>query len=184
MGITAIQFAKLSKATVIATCSPSNFAYLKSLGADYVLDYNSETLVDEIRSAANGPVDLAADCWSNDETATHCAQALKPGGTYSSLYLSEEAAKTANPNISTHFTFAYSLFDRPSWFFGRFEPDPAEVERFKSFLPLAEKLLTKGKVKPPKVFLNRTGDGLEGLIKGLDESRKGNVRAGKLVFTL
>lgn len=184
MGIAAIQFAKLSNATVIATCSPSSFDYVKSLGADHVVDYKSPSLVDEIRTLANGPLDLALDCWATEETAVHCAKALKAGGAYSSLGRNQEAAKTANPDITTHWTLAYVMFDGAYWFFGHQEPSVPDFERFKVFLPVAEKLLADGKVKPPTVFLNRGGEGLEGAIKGLDEARQGNVRGGKLVYTL
>lgn len=184
MGISAIQFAKLSNATVITTCSPSNFDYVKSLGADHALDYRSSTLVDDIRDIANGQVDLALDCWATEDTARYCAESLKAGGIFASLGRNQEAAQKANPEITTRWTLAYVLFDRPYWFFGRQEPSLPDIAHFETFLPVASRLLDEGKVKAPTIFLNRGGEGLEGAIKGLDESRKGNVRAGKLVYTL
>lgn len=184
MGITAIQFAKLSNATVITTCSPSNFDYVKSLGADHVIDYHSSTLVDDIRGVANNQLYLVLDCWATEETATYCAKALKSGGIYASLGRNQEAAQKTNPQITTRWTLAYVLFDRPFWFFGPQQPSLPDIERYKNFLPVAEKLIAENKLKPPTVFLNRDGEGLDGVIKGLDEARKGNVRAGKLVYTL
>ena len=43
-----IQFAKLSGYKVAATCSPRNNDYVKSLGADFVFDYSSPSIVDDI----------------------------------------------------------------------------------------------------------------------------------------
>jgi len=48
-GVLGIQFAKLSGFEVLTTCSPSNFDYVKSLGADKVFDYNSPTCAADIR---------------------------------------------------------------------------------------------------------------------------------------
>ncbi|EPE32021.1 GroES-like protein [Glarea lozoyensis ATCC 20868] len=47
-GALAIQFAKLSGLTVVTTCSPGNFEYVKSLGADAAFDYNSPTCAKDI----------------------------------------------------------------------------------------------------------------------------------------
>ncbi|KAL4861987.1 hypothetical protein BDV12DRAFT_203465 [Aspergillus spectabilis] len=52
-GIFGIQFAKLSGLKVIATASPHNFVYLKSLGADVVFDYRSPTVAADIRAFTN-----------------------------------------------------------------------------------------------------------------------------------
>lgn len=43
-----VQFAKLSGYKVAATCSPRNNEYVKSLGADFVFDYSSSSVVEDI----------------------------------------------------------------------------------------------------------------------------------------
>jgi NADPH:quinone reductase-like Zn-dependent oxidoreductase len=75
MGITAIQFAKLSGASVVTTSSPSNFDYLRSIGADHVLDYKSSTLVQDILAITGGPIFYAFDTHPND-ISTAVAAAL------------------------------------------------------------------------------------------------------------
>jgi NADPH:quinone reductase-like Zn-dependent oxidoreductase len=57
-GSSSIQLAVASGATVIATTSTKNHAYVKNLGASVVLDYNDETvvekLIEEIKKLAAG----------------------------------------------------------------------------------------------------------------------------------
>ncbi|KAL1616839.1 hypothetical protein SLS56_011271 [Neofusicoccum ribis] len=48
VGATAIQLAAASGATVVTTASPANHKFVKSLGADVVLDYRSRTVVEDI----------------------------------------------------------------------------------------------------------------------------------------
>ena len=60
-GSFAIQIAKMAGATVAATCSPRNFDYCRSLGADHVIDYTRGGVVDAIRAWAPGGVDLVVD---------------------------------------------------------------------------------------------------------------------------
>lgn len=64
-----------------------------------------------------------------------------------------------------------------------YEAVPADFAFQKKFVKVAEKLFEEGLVKPPRVFLNRGGSGLEGVLKGLVEIREGRVSGGKLVYT-
>ncbi len=50
----AIQLAKLKGLTVITTASKSNHDYVKQLGANYTIDYNHESVKDEISNITNG----------------------------------------------------------------------------------------------------------------------------------
>jgi NADPH:quinone reductase-like Zn-dependent oxidoreductase len=54
VGCNAIQLARAAGYRVIATCSPKNFDYVRSLGADHALDYNSPAVVAELVSALAG----------------------------------------------------------------------------------------------------------------------------------
>lgn len=49
-----IQFGKLSGYKVAATCSPRNNDYVKSLGADFVFDYSSPSVVEDIVNGLQG----------------------------------------------------------------------------------------------------------------------------------
>jgi NADPH:quinone reductase-like Zn-dependent oxidoreductase len=48
VGATAIQLAAASGATIITTASPANHDLVKSLGADFVFDYKSSAVVEDI----------------------------------------------------------------------------------------------------------------------------------------
>lgn len=54
VGCNAIQLARAAGYNVVTTCSPKNFDYLKSLGADLVFDYHSKTLTRDIIAALQG----------------------------------------------------------------------------------------------------------------------------------
>ncbi|KAL2212875.1 GroES-like protein [Sarocladium strictum] len=187
MGMAAIQFAKLSGGKVIATASPSNKEYLLSVGADHVLDYKSPTLVEDAHELAGGPVKLVFDAFSAGESDKISAQVLSRDGDGRYVGLEpgrEKEVLAINPTVDAKSTLAYSAFGEPYWFEKEyFEAQPADLELQKSFVPVAEKLLAEGKVKTPRVFLNRGGSGLQGILKGLEELRAGNVRGGKLVYT-
>ncbi|MDQ6927079.1 MAG: NADP-dependent oxidoreductase [Actinomycetota bacterium] len=73
MGTFAVQIAKARGARVIATASPSNHDYLRSIGADEVLDYHGDWV------AAAQPVDAAFDC-VGATTWDGCVAALRDGG--------------------------------------------------------------------------------------------------------
>ena len=54
VGSCAIQLATSAGYEVLSTSSPKNFAYVKSLGASHVFDYNSDTLVADLVRALDG----------------------------------------------------------------------------------------------------------------------------------
>jgi NADPH:quinone reductase-like Zn-dependent oxidoreductase len=191
MGIAGIQFAKLSGAVVIATASPRNFEYLRSLGADHVVDYHSASLVDDVRQLAGGRgnIRLAWDCRPSTESATVCADVLAddPGADarYSALLTDTDAVVCErNPAVATFVTLAYSALGE-DWFYGqRFPPNLEDHEFLKFFMDMSTELLAQGKLKPPRIYLNEGGKGLEGLLHGIQLSRTWAVSAGKLVYTL
>ncbi|KEY74795.1 hypothetical protein S7711_09844 [Stachybotrys chartarum IBT 7711] len=188
MGISAIQFAKLSGAIVITTSSPSNTDYLKSLGADYIIDYKSPTLVDDVLKYAGGPLQYVFDAYPTDASAAISATVLSRDGNAKYVGLipgPEKEVKRINPTVDAHAILAYSAFGEP-WIYEKqyFNAVVGDFEFQKKFILMAEQLFTEGLVKVPRVFLNRGGSGFEGILHGLEESRKGRVSGGKLVYTL
>ncbi|KAH7311373.1 zinc-binding dehydrogenase [Stachybotrys elegans] len=186
MGVTGIQYAKLSGYTVITTASPRNFDYVKSLGADYVFDYSSPTLSADIRKLTDNKLTLAWDCHSSDESVALCANALSTdGGKIGTLLgVDRSKAKEANPKVEVNWTLYYDAFDEEYLYFTRYPRRPDQYEQAKKFWELSAELLQQGKIKPTNVIENRGGSGLEGVLKGIDELRAGRVSAGKLVYTL
>ncbi|KAL5342246.1 chaperonin 10-like protein [Aspergillus crustosus] len=186
-GIFGIQFAKLSGLKVIATSSPHNFEYLQSLGADAVFDYNSPTPGPEIRAYTNNTLKLAWDCTGHGGKTIPAALSTE-GGKYASIQpVSREEVLKINPNVDgPHATLMYSIFGDRFNISGTQEV-PAQPEEFEfagRFWEVARGLLEQGLVKTPRTFVNRGGEGLEGVLKGLDELRGEKVSGGKLVYAL
>lgn len=186
-GALAIQLAKLSGAFVISTCSPHNFEYVKGIGADVVLDYNSPTVIQEIKKAANNNLQHAMDCISIDSSAIICASAMSAlGGKLALLQpVPDQPLYKINANVETRMTIAYTVLGETIKA-GPHEV-PGQVQDFdfgKQFWELARSLLEEGKLKVHTLNVNPTGSGLEGVLKGLDRMRQGEVSGSKWVYTI
>ncbi|PSS05207.1 chaperonin 10-like protein [Coniella lustricola] len=191
-GILGIQYAKASNLTVHATASPHNFDYLRSLGADHLYDYHTETdtLAAQIRAATNNSLAYAWDCITTRESMRLAALSLsdKPGveGAYGVLTAYDrEFVQGLNPNVKkVGLTMGYTAFGEGvkrsvyTW-----HPSREDWEFGKMFWELSEKLLADGTIKPARYEVNRGGERLEGVQKGLDELKSGKVSGVKLVYT-
>ncbi|KAL1861525.1 hypothetical protein Daus18300_008788 [Diaporthe australafricana] len=189
-GILGIQFAKLSGLTVLTTASPRNFEYLKSLGADAVFDYHTPTeeLAKEIKAQTNNNLTLAWDCSPTPESTRLCALSMsdsQPGVYGALLPVQDETLKSVNPNVSGGFTMGYTIFGEAFSRHGREYPaKPEDLAFGKVFWQLSGDLLGQGKFKVARMSVNQGGEGLEGVLKGLDDLREGRVSGTKLVYTL
>jgi NADPH:quinone reductase-like Zn-dependent oxidoreductase len=82
-GIIAVQYAKHLGAAVTGVCSGKNSEFVKSLGADKVLDYTKQE-----SCGALDDYDFIFDAVGKAKTSVlkkACAKALKTGGTYASI---------------------------------------------------------------------------------------------------
>lgn len=77
VGHLAVQLAKRAGAHVVATASERNADWLRTLGADEVIDYRTKRFEEE-----TGDLDLVVDLIGNvqDETGTRSLRAMRPGG--------------------------------------------------------------------------------------------------------
>ena len=75
VGSFAIQFAKLKNAVVYTTCSNANYEYVKSLGADYIIDYTAQDFADAIKEN----LDIVFDTVGG-ETLKKSVSLVKQGG--------------------------------------------------------------------------------------------------------
>jgi NADPH:quinone reductase-like Zn-dependent oxidoreductase len=80
VGLFALQFAKWKGAYAIATSSERNIDFLKSVGADEVIDYTKYKLSDKVRDA-----DVVLDSVATPEVQLESFKALKKGGRYVSI---------------------------------------------------------------------------------------------------
>ncbi|MFE3329173.1 NADP-dependent oxidoreductase [Streptomyces sp. NPDC059176] len=96
VGHLAVQIAKARGAHVIGTASDSKHAFVRSLGADEVVDYRTTDFRDAVRD-----VDMVLDPLSGD-TRSRSLDVLRPGGVLVSLLRGtdpDEAAKAAARKI-------------------------------------------------------------------------------------
>ena len=199
-GTLAIQFAKLSGATVLATSSPRNFELLKSLGADAVFDYNDPSAPKAIRSYTQDGLHLVFDCIAEGNSLTFCAEALASDATpenhYSGLLGFKEFPRQ---DVKARFTMAYSVFGEPMDLGrGPMDAKPEDYEFGQKFWSLTQVLFEQGKLKVHPVDL-RSG-GLEAIGQGyvarlrsgkqnltgcrLADLKDGKVSGKKVVYSL
>jgi NADPH:quinone reductase-like Zn-dependent oxidoreductase len=188
MGTEAVQFVKLSGGTVITTASPANKEYIRSFGADHVLDYKSPSLEQDVRTLAGGDLEYIFDTWPDDTSARLSAKLLSRDGGARYVALipgAEKPVKALNPAVEAVSMLAHSTQGEPYVYEGQyFGVVPSDYAHHREFVVLAEKLFAEGKIRAPRIFLNRGGNGLEGILHGLKELESGNVRGGKLVYTV
>lgn len=80
VGLFALQLAKWKGAYVVATASERNIDFLKSVGADQVIDYTKYPLTDKTSNA-----DVVLDSIATPEVQLESFKVLKPGGKYVSI---------------------------------------------------------------------------------------------------
>jgi NADPH:quinone reductase-like Zn-dependent oxidoreductase len=102
VGHLAVQIAKSLGAYVIGTASAPKHDFVRSLGADEVIDYRSEDFADVLREQ---PVDVVFDPIAGD-TSLRSVQVLKDGGVLVSILSVEEdaAAEAKRRGIHAGFT--------------------------------------------------------------------------------
>ncbi len=79
VGSFVVQFAKSGGLLVAATCGANNVAYVKSLGADRVIDSQTEDIGRAIRHWSAEGVDVVVDAVGST-TLLHALDMLRPGG--------------------------------------------------------------------------------------------------------
>ncbi len=121
VGHLAIQFAKAKGATVVTTVSSQDMEFVRSLGADEVVDYKNERFEDTVHD-----VDLVFDLVAGD-TQERSWSILKDGGTMVSTLAKPSQAKAREHHVRATNYIAH--------------PDGAELAEI-------GRLVDEGKVKP------------------------------------
>ncbi|KAG2200764.1 hypothetical protein INT47_002808 [Mucor saturninus] len=110
VGSYGVQLAKAinQENTVIGICSEKNIAFVKSLGADRVIDYKNK---DAYKSFINEkiPFDIIFDCVGGDEYYSQLDPLLVEHGVYSTAVGPVEYAGSSQVNISTVATVLKSV---------------------------------------------------------------------------
>lgn len=187
-GMVGIHFAKLSGLQVITTCSPHNFELVKSFGADAVFDYKSPTCAADIKEFTRNRLTYSWDC--TGDGAGVCAAAMSDAepGVYGTIMPSDyELITKTNPKVEGQpFMRGYDAQGENYLWFGQIPvtPDLEEMKYYQFFLELTQPFLENGSIKPPRAVLNKTGSGLEGVLKGLEDMEAGKISGEKLVYTI
>jgi len=183
-GTMAIQIAKLCNLRPIVTCSPKNFALVKSFGAEAAFDYHTPNCATEIRAYTRNSLDYAIDCITSEATMKLCYAAIgRAGGKYCALdpYPTRmHTRKVISPDwiLATKVKGTTSEWPEPF----AFKPD-IDVKRFaEAFFDEVRDLLLNGKLRfhPPR----KCDGGFEGILDGLNIIRRGEVSGEKLVYTI
>jgi len=100
VGHFAVQFAKAKGAKVFATASPANHDFLKGLGAEVLIDYNTQKFEDVVKEKTGGAgVDVVLDTIGGD-TQSRSIGIIKKGGTLVSIVQPPDLAKCKAAGIT------------------------------------------------------------------------------------
>ncbi|KAH7142193.1 chaperonin 10-like protein [Dactylonectria macrodidyma] len=180
-GALGIQYAKQSGYTVVTACSPEDFGYVKSLGADFAVDYKDVEAGEKIRQYTNNELRYAWDTISIDSSAQICATALTTDSSLKPIYGNLLPVQSPRKDVSTITTVMHTAFGR-EFMFGKVHM-PASREDFefaKTFSRITEKLLAQGRLRPHNHHVGEGG--LKGVLQGLQDLKEGKVNAAKLVY--
>lgn len=125
VGHYAVQLARESGARVIATAGPANLDFVRSLGAETVIDYRATDFCGEVRRIVPGGVDVAFDTVGG-EVQDRSAEVVRPGGVLVSILAFQYEAQMVARGV------------RPAYVFVR--PDAAQLDRLAAMME-AERLV-------------------------------------------
>jgi NADPH2:quinone reductase len=104
VGSFAIQFAKISGARVFTTASEEHHAYVRSIGADLVIDYSRENVVEAVKRQSPEGIDVVFDLVGSDEQGDNFL-ILKPGGRLVSTVNPPDQITAARHRVRASFMF-------------------------------------------------------------------------------
>ncbi|KAF4541987.1 alcohol dehydrogenase [Lasiodiplodia theobromae] len=183
-GTMMIQLLKLCNLRVVTTCSPRNFALVKSYGADAVFDYNSPTCAQDIRKFTEDALEYAVDCVTLESSMKLCYAAIgRAGGSYTALDPFPETQRTRKaitPDwiLATQVTGNACSWPAP---YGR-DGSPELRAWANTFFEQVQKALNERRIRghPAKV----SPDGFAGVLEGVGIIRRGEVSGQKLVYSV
>ncbi|EJT98743.1 GroES-like protein [Dacryopinax primogenitus] len=165
VGALTVQLAAISGFNVVATASPRNFEYVKSLGAAKVLDYHDADIVDQIRAVTpNLRYAFDAIC-DNGSTA-----AMLPSLSHSNpeAAIINDIKDPVPSNVKIHRVGVGAVYREE------------KAEERARLLELWDVLMKESKIKPLPVKI--MPDGLNSIDAGFDLMRQGKVSGQKIVY--
>jgi len=168
VGQYSVQLARRAGYTVIAVCSPKNFAYIERLGATHLVDRNSPDAVRQVKKFSDGKLYHAVDVIGT-ETANECVEALS---TDKPSHLSTIAGGTTvyvPRNTAVHPVNAGDAYNHPDY-----------LEFIHSVYGAIIPLLISGELLPNRFELLHRG--LASVREGLERLANNKVSGHKLVL--
>ncbi|KAJ5344329.1 Protein TOXD [Penicillium brevicompactum] len=202
-GSIAIQLAKLSGLHVITTCSEQSISWMRSLGADEVVDYKQPNAVQQVVDCVqDSGLYAILDCIGKESTADFCSKcftppkdhAYQPEYVYAPLMpLSKEFPRPStlpsSAKIQNKWKFVYTCFgkrfttpmDHPA-INGTWQPSVEDKAFMVTFYREFEPILASEKLifMPQEVQLG----GLHTILDGISLVRAGKVHGKKLVYPI
>jgi hypothetical protein len=135
-------------------------------------------VVSKINDYTKGNLKYVWDTIALEPTAKICAEVISSGGIYGAIL----TIKFPRDDVKKTFSLGYTAVGEPVRKGSYDKPDnTADFEFMKKWIEVVNAILAEGRLKvhPPKV-----GQGLEGVIEGMDLMRKDKVSGQKLVFVL
>lgn len=130
--------------SVVTACSAGRLDYVRSLGADFAVDYTADNATAKIREYTGDKLRHAWDTISNEQSAKFCADTLSTSSPHELLYGTLNPVQSPRKDVRTTQTIMYTAFGKPFKFGSREMPArPEDYEFAKHFSGLTEKLLLK-----------------------------------------
>lgn len=184
VGQLAIQYAKTLGWKIIAIASPKYNELLKKLGAEIVLDYHSETLVDDIKDLKIS-IDYGYITTGGTKAVEQIYEALPDDKVIKleGLQVPDVSfIEKKKPNIQYELTRAFTSHGKSiKYGDGRiFHPKDGTLERLKEFVPIVENLSKQGKLDhlPIRVLPG----GFDAVNDGLKLLKEGKISNERLVI--
>lgn len=174
VGSLAVQIAKAQGVYVIGVCSGRNADFVRSLGADEIVDYESTSLV---QAAAAHSLNAVVDCVGGREQWMAAKEVLRNGGRFATIARDEDGKVTV---ISALRMVSVILARQFASNFGRrLHYIPVFLDASHDLLDRIDALVLAGKLHVPVAAVYDLG--LEEVIAALEASRTGRT-VGKLVI--
>jgi NADPH:quinone reductase-like Zn-dependent oxidoreductase len=177
VGSFAVQIAKtLGVASVVGVCSAKNSAFVRSLGADHVVDYTVGKLHEALSSNS---INVVLDCVGGREQWLEAQKVLVSGGRFVTISRDEDGKMT----VSSAARMVQAILFRQlrSNFGMRVQYIPVFLDASYALLERVDALIRSGQVK---VHLDkRYPFSIEGLLQSIEDSKKGRV-VGKCVIEI
>ncbi|TCD60353.1 hypothetical protein EIP91_010321 [Steccherinum ochraceum] len=175
VGMYAIQFAHLSGYKVATVASPKHHDFLKSYGADVVVDYRASDAIAQLQAATNGSIHVGLDTIAEVETQSFSVKTFGSGpGKLITILNAQPDAQAIRSDVQIQASLLYTVLGR-AW--GTMPAQPDHRKHIAAFLKKFPDLFKSGTIKPnpTKLFeggLNAVSEGFEYMIAGKNSGEK------------